>query len=202
MSEPADEPDFLDRLRRREAGALRRMVLELGPDLDSYALHLVGDRQQVDDLVQETLVSALEGLPRFDGRSALRTWLFSILHHKAYDRIRQQQRDRSREVPLEADDPLHDAFDERGHIRPQPRDESPDPEALLASGQLRDRLTRAVNELPARNREAFLLRDVHGMAMEESAAIMEVSASHFRVLLHRARVMLRKALMHDGETAP
>ena len=198
MSDLAETPEFLDRLRRRDPDACRQMIVGFGPELEGYALHLLGDRQQVDDLVQETLVAALEGLPGFDGRSLLRTWLFSILHHKAYDRIRQAQRDRSREVPLEADDPLHGNFDDRGHIKSAPRDQRPDPEQLLESGQLRDRLSRAVNDLPARNREAFLLRDVHGIGMNEAAKIMDVTGSHFRVLLHRARVTLRKALMQDG----
>ncbi len=101
-------------------------------------------------------------------------------------------------MPLEAEDPLHGSFDDRGHIKSTPQDQRPDPEQLLESGQLRDRLSRAVNDLPARNREAFLLRDVHGIGMDEAAQIMDVTGSHFRVLLHRARVTLRKALMQDG----
>jgi RNA polymerase sigma-70 factor (ECF subfamily) len=198
MSDLAETPEFLERLRRREPEACREMIVGFGPELEGYALHLLGDRQHVDDLVQESLVAALEALPRFDGRSRLRTWLFSILHHKAYDRIRQVQRERSREVPLEADDPLDGDFDDRGHIKSTARDERPDPEQLAESGQLRDRLSRAVNDLPARNREAFLLRDVHGLDMDEAAQIMDVTGSHFRVLLHRARVTLRKTLMQDG----
>lgn len=197
MSELEETPEFLDRLRRRDTDACRRMIVELGPDLEDYAQHLMGDRQQVDDLVQETLIAALEALPRFDGRSRLRTWLFSILHHKAYDRIRKAQRDRSREVPLEAADPLEGSFDESGHFKVQPAARGPGPEQILESDELRDRLARAVGTLPPRNREAFVLRDVQGMKIEHAAEIMDVSGPHFRVLLHRARVTLRKRLAEE-----
>ncbi len=199
MPELAITPEFLDRLRRRDSEACRRMIVELGPELEGYARHLLSDPQQVDDLVQETLIAALESLPKFDGRSRLRTWLFSILHHKAYDRIREMQRHRAREVSLEAADPLAESFDESGHFRAQPKDPGPDPEQILESDELRQRLTQAVGSLPPRNREAFLLRDVHGMGMEDAASVMEVTASHFRVLLHRARVMLRKLLASEAD---
>ncbi len=199
MPEMAETPEFLERLRRRDGEACRRMIVELGPELEGYALHLLGDPQQVDDLVQETLIAALESLPKFDGRSRLRTWLFSILHHKAYDRIRQVQRHRAREISLEAADPLAESFDESGHFRVQPEDHRPDPEQLFESDELRQRLTQAVGDLPARNREAFLLRDVHGMEIEDAAGVMEIKASHFRVLLHRARVMLRKLLNSERD---
>ena len=197
MPELPETPEFLEGLRRRDTEACRRMIVELGPELEGYALHLLGDPQQVDDLVQEALIAALEALPRFDGNSRLRTWLFSILHHKAYDRIRQMQRHRAREVSLEAGDPLAGSFDETGHFRVLPEDHRPDPEQVLESDELRQRLTQAVGKLPARNREAFLLRDVHGMDIQDAAEVMEVRPSHFRVLLHRARLVLRKLLVGD-----
>ena len=83
MQELPETPEFLDRLRRRDPEACRLMITTFGPDIEGYATHLLGDREQVDDLVQESLTSALEALHGFDGRSRIRTWLFSIVHHKA-----------------------------------------------------------------------------------------------------------------------
>ena len=197
MRELPETSEFLDRLRRRDPEACRLMITTFGPDLEGYATHLLGDREQVDDLVQESLTSALEALPGFDGRSRIRTWLFSIVHHKAVDRIRRSQRSRAREVPLESEDPLEGTFDARGQRSERLRDWSPGPEELLESGRLRERLAQAASELPERNREAFLLRDVHGMETDEASAVMGVTRSHFRVLLHRARVALREKLARD-----
>ena len=198
MVDLAETPEFLERLRRREPEACRRMIVALGPDLEGYARHLLGDAQQVDDVVQEALLAVLQSVARFDGRSRLRTWVFSILHHKVADRIRKNQRERAREVPLEAEDPFRDSFDASGHWKEHLRDQGPGPEQNLEAGELRKRLTAAVQELPPRNREAFLLRDVHGLGADEAAAILEVTPGHFRVLLHRARVALRAALRKEN----
>ena len=149
--------------------------------------------------MQESLTAALESLPKYDGRSRVRTWLFSILHHKAIDHIRRTQRARARELPLEADDPLEGNFDSRGRRVGSLRDWRPGPDETLAAGQLRERLAAAVTSLPERNREAFLLRDVQGLEMDEAAAILGVKRSHFRVLLHRARISLRERLSRGEE---
>ena len=101
MPELPETPEFLERLRRRDPKACRQMITALGPDLEAYAVHLLGDSGGVDDVVQDSLIAALESLPGFDGRSRVRTWLFSIVHHKAVDRIRRDQRSRARDVPLD-----------------------------------------------------------------------------------------------------
>jgi len=192
-----EDAEMLQRLRAGDRDAQREMVVALWGDAMGYARHLLGPDQDLEDVVQESFAAALRALPRFDGRSRLKTWLFSILHNKVSDLIAARTRARSREEPL-GEDPLAGAFDERGGWRQPPVDRLPSPESRAYSKELRGSLAEAVDRLPPMQREVFLLRDVQGFAGKEVCNILDIKPTHQRVLLHRARVALRAALLEAG----
>lgn len=149
-----------------------------------------------EDVVQETLLAALQAGASFAGQSSVRTWLVGILKHKIIDAIRKQ----SREQPLEsADDEtdIHDLQDavyrEDGHFREKPADWG-DPEAALEQRKFFAVLERCMEALPKKTARAFMMREVMGLDTAEICKELGVTSSNCWVLLFRARMALRECL--------
>jgi len=149
-----------------------------------------------EDVVQETLLAALQASSGFAGQSSVKTWLVGILKHKIIDAIRKQ----SREQPLEtADDEtdihgLQDAiYQEDGHFRESPADWG-DPEAALRQRKFFDVLERCMEGLPKKTSRAFMLREVMGLETEEICKDLGITSTNCWVLLYRARMALRECL--------
>lgn len=149
-----------------------------------------------EDVVQETLLAALQSGASFAGQSSVRTWLVGILKHKIIDAIRKQ----SREQPLEtADDEtdiedLQDAiYREDGHFRESPADWG-NPEAALTQRKFFEVLERCMEGLPKKTARAFMMREVMGLETDEICKELAITASNCWVLLHRARMALRECL--------
>ena len=150
----------------------------------------------VDDVVQETWLGVLRGLHAFEGRSSLRTWLFSILINQARTRARKD----ARSLPFSAleteDAPAVDpgAFGADGRWASAPPRLDADPETGLLSGELRAQLLRAVEELSEEQRAVITLRDLVGCSAPEVCELLGITDGNQRVLLHRARTRVRSAL--------
>ncbi|QHT54735.1 RNA polymerase sigma factor [Cellulomonas sp. H30R-01] len=170
-------------LARRAAlhdhAAFRAIVDRHGPALYRYARRMLDSPADTEDCVQEAFAAAWTSLPQFEGRSSLRTWLFSITAHK----VRSLQRRRARGAL-----PLPFSPDERVDLRVA------DPQRSLERSDLLGALHAALRELPAGPRSAWLLREVEGLSYEEIAQISGTSASTVRGQLHRARAHLVKRM--------
>jgi RNA polymerase sigma-70 factor (ECF subfamily) len=154
-------------------------IQELSPSLFAFAYRAVRQREEAEDLVQDTWISALRTVPSFEGRSTLRTWLVSILRRRIADRFRKVRR----VEPLEeeriatgagaAEDRL-DAF-----------------EAAGIAAQAMDALTDL-------ERRAVTLCDVQDFDRDEASESLGVTRGHLRVLLHRGRAKLEASLRAKG----
>lgn len=166
---------------------LEAVLLDQVPGLYRYALTLVRDRGQAEDLVQETLVRALERSATFRGESSPATWLHRILHNLAVDRVR-----RSREVPV---DDLGDAVDALW------RDDAytVDAETVALRAQTRADLEDALVHLPVAYRAAVLLHDVEGLTAAQVASVQSVSLPAAKQRLRRGRMMLVTELGRSAE---
>ena len=170
-----------------EAAALSDAdVRDATPALHAHARRAVGDAAVAADLVQETLLAAVSGAAPFEGRSRLRTWLISILSHKIVDHLRRAGRWRTTDVDDASPEDLLAPASSRS------------PERVLARRQAMEIVQRALPDLPPRERMAVLLVDVEGTHREEVCNVLEVQPTHLRILLHRGRHRLRKALEHAG----
>ena len=158
-------------------------VREVEPVLLAYARRAVGASAEAVDLVQETLLAAVVNRETFDQRSQLRTWLVGILSHKIADHFR-----RKKKAGLNLDEADPDDL-----LAPNPH---PSPEGVASRRQMLAQLQRAIGSLPPLERLAVLMIDVEGVDRSETCNILEVQPTHLRVLLHRARHRLRKALEH------
>lgn len=159
-------------------------VRALEPVLRGCARRAISDRSVVDDLVQETLLAAIRGIDAFDGRSALRTWVVSILGRKIVDHYRRAGRWDG-----------EPAREEQVLVMPTP---SSSPEQKLADRQAMKVLDAAIRSLPSQERMAVVLCDVEEVDREEACNALGVNATHLRVILHRGRNRLRKALEDAG----
>lgn len=185
-TEAAQEKELIARLLARDEAAFEQVVREYYPSMYAVAAAIIG-HALADEVVQEAWFSVLRALPRFEGRSKLKSWIIRIVANEAKSRLRKESRSVSLEAINEswATDPR---FSSAGHWQtPLPNWESDTPADLLAAEQLRDCLKKRMAELPDNQKAILNLRDMSGLEMAEICNILDVSSSNARVLLHRAR---------------
>lgn len=164
---------------------LVEQIAALRPSLVRAAGTHLRNPAWVEDAVSETLVAALEGAARYDGRAPLRQWLTGILRHKVVDQIRRHTRECAFH---EHDDDGEDGADEH------PADWG-DPLEGLMQRQFLDQFERCLHRLPPHQGRAFLLRNWLGEETETICQELGVTAGHLHVMLHRARTGLRNSLL-------
>lgn len=167
-------------------------IAGLRPYLMRVAHSRLNDPDAAEDAVQEALVAACASGPAFVGRSTLRTWVTGILLHKITDVFRGRAReDRiTFEAPAEGADP---DFDEQGQWR-APVSAWSDPERALECSRFRAAFDRCLAGLPEMQSRAFVMREVKGMDSAEICRALGVTPANLWVLLHRARLGLRRGL--------
>jgi len=164
-----------------------------------YALSKLRHTGAAEDVVQETLLAAVEGQERFRGDSAPLTWLTGILKHKIVDWQRREASNPVKLAPagIEVDDevdPMPDAlFDAEGRWV-NPPSPWPSPEQSFENQRFWEMLQDCLGELSPSAARAFYLREVAGMDTEAICAEMGISESNCWVLLHRARLGLREKI--------
>jgi RNA polymerase sigma-70 factor (ECF subfamily) len=156
------------------------------------AASFVPSRAIAEEVVQDTWLALLRGLGGFEGRSSLKTWLFRILVNQA----RKTGTKENRSVPVADPEPVVDPsrFDASGAWADPPETWIEAAEGRMEAGKLADRVRVWIDDLPARQREVVLLRDVEGMSSEEVCGVLALSEGNQRVLLHRGRSRLRQLL--------
>jgi RNA polymerase sigma-70 factor (ECF subfamily) len=171
-----------------------------GDYLYRYALARVRSENAAEDLVQETLLSAMQSLQSYTGRSTERTWLTGIIKHKIIDHYRRS----SREVPFDpadADlsefDPMFERQDEfQNHWNDylSPRIWKSSPEDALQQTDFFRVLQACMTKLPERVAAVFSLREMNELDSTEICEILGLTANNFWVMKHRARMSLRRCI--------
>ena len=155
------------------------------------------DRDAAEDVVQETLLAAIEGLDRFAGRSSVKTWLTSILRFKVVDAIRRKTREPAvSSLGIEADlDDLDGFFnaDDHDHWAAKPA-EWRNPERDLEDREFLSMLDFCLEKLPPNTARVFMLREVMDLESEEICQELKITTTNLWVILYRARVLLRQCL--------
>jgi RNA polymerase sigma-70 factor (ECF subfamily) len=196
------DADLVALLQTGDENAISQLVEQWSPTMFRLARSFVASPQSAEDVVQEAWLGMLSGLARFEGRSSLRTWTFTILVNRARTRGAREARTVP-QPPLatrgepSADDWFPGSGDEAARtwssIDAASRWDTAPESAVLAREALLE-LDRAVSALPQRQRQVVTMRDIGGMCAEEVCAALGITAANQRVLLHRARAALRAAL--------
>jgi RNA polymerase sigma-70 factor (ECF subfamily) len=191
MSELREPRDRIDAIRARDPAALERVARDNLQPLLRAARAAGLDTDGAHDAVQETLLVFVRKADQFDGRAAVRTWLFGILIKK----IAEQRRAFVREEAVDDIEAVVDArFDAAGRWSRPPRAADAD----LAAEQGMRRLEECLERLPDRRRTAFVLREVEQLDTEDVCKVLDVTPNNLGVLLFRARNALRECLEAKG----
>lgn len=188
-----DDPDLASRIRSRDTAALTAVV-EAYLDQVVHAARGAGfNEQQAEEVAQDTFTTFFETATRFEGRSHVRTWVFGILYRKIQEARRGFSRDRRMD---DIDDVFESQFNEAGSWSRPPRGPADNLFAREARREIDDCLAAA----PERQRMAFVFREVEGLSTQEICKILDVSATHLGVMLHRVRNRLRECLESKWES--
>jgi len=193
MSIAADEDrELVHRARQGDYGAFEALVAKYERRLYGLAVRIVGNRQDAEDVLQQTFLSVVEHLAEFREESRFCTWLMRIATNHALALLRKRAIRAT--VPLQTDDSPETYAD-----LPHPQyiaqwRETPD--QLASRREVRQLLDDALAELDEKYRLVFLLRDVEGLSTAETAEALGIGESNVKVRLLRARLMLRERLTH------
>src|SRR5664279_1580044 len=172
----------------------------------------VSDATIAEEVVQETWIAVFKGLRRFEGRSSLKTWVFSIMVNRAKTYAQRENRYVPFATEFDADDEPFEPAVSPDRFQPDDAPQYPHhwisiprrwdeiPESNLLAQEMRMRIDAAIDGLPPRQREVITLRDVEQIGSEDVCNILGISETNQRVLLHRARSHVRRALeLYLGE---
>jgi RNA polymerase sigma-70 factor (ECF subfamily) len=167
-------------LRQRNLFLLDALVEQYQYRLVRYLIYLLGRRDGVDDLVQETWLRVLERGSSYDGRSRFEPWLFTIARNLAIDHMRKR-----RILSLDSND------DEGQGARPLPASDAPSPFALAARTEDAEALAQSLQTLEPSYREALVLRFQEDLSLQEISAIVGAPVSTVSSRIYRGLAMLR-----------
>jgi RNA polymerase sigma-70 factor (ECF subfamily) len=181
-------------IRRGDPDAFERIAIEVAPRLLRFARHLAGRADEAEDLVQEVLVHALPALARFEGRSAVTTYLLRALSNTWKNRLRSRSRSRLvlRLSVGSADRSGHGARAEDSAL--DPADPAPSALEQLAAEERARAVRAAVARLDPDRRLVLLLRETEDLSYEEIAVVTGLPVGTVRSRLARARADLRQIL--------
>jgi RNA polymerase sigma-70 factor, ECF subfamily len=187
IPEPPDS-DLVDRAKAGDLDAFESLTARYEQRVYSLAMRILRHKQDAEDVTQQTFLSALENLDGFRGEARFSTWLLRIASHAALKIIRKRQGLRT--VSLEE------------ATEPNEADKIPHPEyiadwkqtELVERREIQGLLDEALARLDEKHRMVFLLRDVEGLSVRETAEALELSEANIKVRLLRARLQLRELL--------
>ncbi len=191
-----DAPEFLAQLRAGDDKAYRRLIRRYHASLVGVAAGIIGSRAQAEEVVQDSWLAVFRSVERFEGRSSLAGWIFTIVMNRARTRITSE----GRTVALPGLDGVERAVDGSNFQADGHWVEIPalwdvlDPERVIGGRQLWEHVQAAIEKLPAAQKAAIILRDIENRTAEEACMLLGVSSENQRVLLHRARGRVRAAI--------
>ncbi len=183
---------LLGRLRDGDEQAFTELVQRYHTSMLRLAMSFVSSQAVAEEVVQDTWLAVLRGLNRFEERSSLRTWVFTILVNRARTTgVRE-----ARSVPIADPGPVVDAsrFGPNGTWAVPPEPWAEEAENRIDAVKLSGLVRGGLDGLPGRQREVVVLRDVEGMSSAEVCEVLAISEANQRVLLHRGRSRLRQVL--------
>ena len=199
-----------DRSPRLDSDELEARLEAHRVELTGYSYRILGSAFEAEDAVQETFIRAWRGYDRFEGRAALRSWLYKIATNVCFDMKGASQR-RARPIDinpaLSADQALGTALPETAWIEPIPDDRAVpsggDPaDVAVARESIRLAFVAALQYLPPRQRAVLILREVLRWKADEVAELLETSVASVNSALQRARATLATKDLVEADPTP
>ena len=185
----ASDGALVTRARVGEADAFRALVERHSRPVFRLAFRMTGNEQDAEDVVQESMLRAYKQLAKFDQRASFGTWLYRIATNCSLDLVRSRKRRTEDRTAAsgggggEVEDPVMTVASQ-----------DPNPERMALSGEVRERLTAAMDGLSAVERATFVLRHFEGMGIEDIGRALECQPGAAKHSVFRAVQKLRRAL--------
>jgi RNA polymerase sigma-70 factor (ECF subfamily) len=196
------ELELVAALRSGDEAAFATLVDQYTPSMLRVARGYVPSHEIAEEVVQETWIALVKGIAKFEGRSSLRTWLFAVMINIAKARGIRERRDTDAAIAAftggtvdparfrAGDDPWPGHWKDNDEPSPFPDT----PEGSVLGDELVAVARRALDELPERQKMVVTLRDMLGFDSDEVCELLDISVANQRVLLHRGRAVVRRAL--------
>jgi len=182
------ENELINRFVKADSEKAFKELMSLYQDrIFRFGSRMCGHREDAEDVLQETLLSAYRNMDSFRGEGSFQSWLFKIASSACLKKRRKRKHEPDREESL---DQLVEDREDR--IPAGTPDGAGEPVGEAEASELARRLQEALLELPAIYRVVITLRDFEGLSTEETAKVLEISTTAAKVRLHRARTMLQK----------
>lgn len=190
---------LLKRARSGDERAFAELTSPYRRELQFHCYRMLGSVPDAEDLLQETLLAAWRALPRFEGRSSLRAWLYRIATNRCLNALRDRPpRPEAPEPPFQPPEPT--SWGDPGWLEPYPdalletvADADPGPDARYETREAIElSFIAGLQKLPPRQRAALVLRDVLGFHTDEAAQMLDTSEPSVKSALQRARATLTK----------
>jgi RNA polymerase sigma-70 factor, ECF subfamily len=188
-----DDAALASRAAQGDQDAFARIMRRYNQRLYRLAVSVMGDASEAEDVLQESYVRAFYAFATYAGAGSLGAWLARIVRNEAIDRVRARESRRTH-VAIEAELGGQSGEDET-NVTSDPL--MIDPQALAANAELRRLLEHAIQRLPEQFRTAFVLREVEGLSVEETAEYLGIPAATVKTRDHRARNLLRGYLSEN-----
>jgi RNA polymerase sigma-70 factor (ECF subfamily) len=185
--EAKEELELVNRSREGDAGAFSTLLSRYEGKIFRLAMNITQNREDAEDVLQESFLKAYEHLDQFQGNSKFYTWIVRIAVNQALMKLRKRRTDRSVSLDEQIDTGEDTVVREIASW-------DPDPEQQFSQDELHTILTEAVEQLAPIYRTVFILRDVDGLSTEETAQALDLSVPAVKSRLLRARLQLREKL--------
>jgi RNA polymerase sigma-70 factor (ECF subfamily) len=181
-----DELELVKRAKEGDNKAFEELVKRTQDKIYNLGLKLLGNKDDVLDLLQETYIKAYESLPKFEGRSSFSTWLYRIATNFALMKLRKEK---YKKISI---DEIKEAAD--GNYKLEIPDWSNSPYFQYKNEELKEILNEAINSLPPKYKTIFILHDIEGLSIPEISEILSLSMPTIKTRIHRSRLYLREKL--------
>jgi RNA polymerase sigma-70 factor (ECF subfamily) len=186
------EIELIERAKAGDKKALSKIVKDNEQLVFNSALRLVGNTEEAECVMQETFLKVFQALPTFKGESSLSTWIYRIATNFALMRLRDRKKEFNGfdDIDLKVSKTTMEAFN---------RSVGNNPHRAVENVELREQMEAAIEELPAKFKSVFVLKDIEGLSLKEIADMNDMSLPAVKSNLHRARLFLRNRLAEYAE---
>ncbi|HEX9656861.1 MAG TPA: sigma-70 family RNA polymerase sigma factor [Bacteroidota bacterium] len=181
MAPPPSDWDIVQEVRSGDARSFRRLVKMHESQAMTLAVRVLKSREEAEEIVQDAFVRAFRNLHQFRGEAKFGTWLHRIVYNLCMTKVSRRR-----------NDCLHQSLDEPGIDLPMADESGSSGLEQLQDRELRQYLTKAVDELPEKLRTVVTLFYVHEMKYNEICTVMDLPEGTVKTYLFRGRAMLRK----------
>ena len=184
------EKELITKAKKGDQDAFGQLVLAHQNKVFSLCVHMMGNREEAEDMAQEAFLKAWRSLDGFQGESSFATWMHRLTTNICLDYLRKQTRRQNISVAVSLDD--------EETVFAEPADPGSDPQQELEKRERQRAVEKALQELPEHHRRALVMREVSGLSYQEIADALKLDLGTVKSRIARAREALRKRLLEDG----